>query len=314
MLPQRLKTELRDLMELVLCPMLGALGPLRLGHGLLKRLAQWPRLYPASVQRAVDGATRRGWWPATPQAQARWRWQRRLTTLLDHADLYLGLSRSDAWMQHWLDVEGAWPQPGEAAVLCTFHWGAGMWGLRHAHAQGLRPHALVAALQGEHFKGRTVLHAYARLRTATVARALGRPTMDVSGSLRPAIKALRQGEQILAAIDVPSDQVAASETVMLAGLQARVPRGLLRLAVDQKVPVYVYVTGFNPDTGRRFLRIKPMGVQADVPTLVQQVFGELDRLIRESPPAWHFWSEADRFFTDPVALQTPCAAQQGEPS
>lgn len=306
MLPQRLKTELRDLIELVLCPALGALGPLRLGHGLLKRLAHWPRLYPASVQRAVDGATGRGWWPESPQAQARWRWHRRLTTLLDHADLYLGLTRSDAWMKHCLDVEGTWPQAGQAAVLCTFHWGAGMWGLRHAHAQGLRPHALVAALQGEHFKGRSVLHAYARLRTAAVARALGRPTMDVSASLRPAIKALRQGEQILAAIDVPSDQVAASEAVTLAGLEARVPRGLLRLAVDQKVLVYVYITGFNPDTGRRFLRIKPMGVQSDVSTLVQQVFGELDQLIQASPPAWHFWSEADRFFTAPVSPPTAC--------
>lgn len=298
MLPQRLKTELRDLIELVLCPMLGALGPLRLGHGLMRWLAHWGRLYPVPVERAVEGARRRGWLPTSEAERRRWTWQRRLTTLIDHADLYLGLTRSDRWMRRCMDVEGEWPAPGQAAVLCTFHWGAGMWGLRHAHAHGLRPHALVAALEGAHFKGRRVLHAYAKWRTAAVARALGRPTMDVSVSLRPAIKALRQGEQVLAAIDVPADQVAATETVILAGMPAKVPRGLLRLAVDQKVPVYVYVTGFDPQTGRRFLRIVPLGVHEDVSGLVRQVFAQLDALIQASPPAWHFWGEADRFFRE----------------
>lgn len=296
---QRLRTELRDLFELVLCPGLGAIGPRVLAHAVMKFFANRTWLYEVTCQRALDGARQRGWLPAMTEAQARWLWLRRLTTLVDHADLYLAASRSDRWMKSNLDVEGEWPAPNQAAVLCTFHWGAGMWGLRHAYAHGLRPHALVAALQGSHFKGRSVLHWYARKRTAEVAKALGRPTMDVTASLRPAIKALRNGEQVLAAIDVPADQVVASETISLANLHARVPRGLLRLAVDQKVPLVVYVTGLDPETGRRFLRIKSMGVQSEVSVLVKMVFTELDQLIHDSPASWHFWSEADRFFIEP---------------
>jgi lauroyl/myristoyl acyltransferase len=79
-------------------------------------------------------------------------------------------------------------------------------------------------------------------------------------------------------------------------MQARMPRGLLRLAVDQRVPVTVYLTGLNVGTGRRFLRIHQLGVRDDLEQLMEDVFAFLDQAIREDPPAWHFWSEADRIF------------------
>jgi lauroyl/myristoyl acyltransferase len=199
-------------------------------------------------------------------------------------------------MQRHLDVQGEWPRPGEPGILCTFHWGAGMWGLRHAKAAGLAGHALVAPLDGAHFAGRSVLHAYARARTAEVSRALGCPTLDTSASLRPVLKALHRGEQVMAAIDVPPDQVSASEHLELLGAPARVPRGLLRIAVEQRVPVTVYVTGLNATSGRRFLTIHQLGVFAEVPELAKSVFSILDAAIRNDPPAWHFWSEAERFF------------------
>ena len=176
-----------------------------------------------------------------------------------------------------------------------------MWGLRHARAQGLSAHALVAALSGAHFKGRVVLHWYARARTAEVARALGCPTLDVSASLRPALRALRQNEQVLAAIDVPSDQVAASQSVDVLGMQMLVPKALLRLAVEQRIPVTLYLTGIDLDSGQRFVRIMPLGVRDDLASLMQEVFGVLDRAIQAEPAAWHFWGEAPRFFRAPHA-------------
>ncbi|HRP19780.1 MAG TPA: hypothetical protein PK925_04045 [Alicycliphilus sp.] len=291
----RLRTELRDLLELVLLPGLAAVLPWPLCFRIFRRLARWDALYRDACHAALAQARKRGW----AVNEADWLLKRRLVTLVDHADFYLGRTRGDAWMARHLRVEGAWPAPGASGVLCTFHWGAGMWGLRHARAQGLAAHALVAALEGAHFKGRTVLHWYARARTAEVARALGCPTLDVSASLRPALRALRQGEQVLAAIDVPSDQVAASEPVTLLGLRALMPKALLRLAVEQHIPVTLYLTGLDFATGRRFVRVQAVGVREDVGTLAREVFQVLDHAIQQEPAAWHFWGEAPRFFRGP---------------
>ena len=288
----RLRREWQDLAGLVLLPAVAALLPWNIGYRVLRRLARSLRPYEDNVRVGLRNAAARGW----VGDATHWQLVRRLVTLVDHADLYLARTRADSWMDRHLDVQGTWPAAGQPGLICTFHWGAGMWGLRHARVSGLTAHALVAPLEGAHFAGRRVLLAYARARTAEVSRALGCPTLDTSASLRPVLQALRRGEQVLAAIDVPADQVSASEEVELLGTSARVPRGLLRLAVDQQVPVTVYLTGLDVASGRRFLRIHQLGIRDSLEHLVKDVFELLDQAIREDPPAWHFWSEADRVF------------------
>jgi hypothetical protein len=288
----RLRREWRDLVELVLLPVLAAPLPWRFGFRLLRRLAVSLRPYAEPVQAAMEQAQRFGWIGDA----LHWSRVRRLVTLVDHADYYLSRSRSNRWLARHVDVEGEWPAAGKPGILLTFHWGAGMWGLRHAGASGLRAHALVAPLDGAHFEGRCILLAYARARTAEVARSLGCATLDTSASLRPVLQALRRGEQVVAAVDVPADQVSASEALQLLGRPARFPRGLLRLAVDHQVPVTVYLTGLDASTGRRCLRIHQLGVPESVEALAATAFGYLDRAIRDDPPSWHFWSEAPRIF------------------
>jgi len=288
----RWRTELRDLLELVLLPALAVVLPWRLCFRIFRRLARWDGLYQAPCHAALAQARAFGW----AQDDADWLLKRRLVTLVDHADFYLSRTRSDAWMRRYLAVQGAWPPGNAAGIACTFHWGAGMWGLRHAHAQGLQLHPLVAPLQGAHFEGRSVLHWYARARTAEVGRVLGCSALDVSASLRPVLRALQQGEQVVAAVDVPPDQVAASEPVQVLGRQMLVPSGLLRLAVERRVPVVLYLTGIDLHSGGRLLNIRPLGVRDDVGLLAQEIFKELDQVIQAEPPAWHFWGEAPRFF------------------
>ena len=75
-------------------------------------------------------------------------------------------------MHRHMRVQGQWPSPEKAGVLLSFHWGAGMWALRHAGAYGMKVHALVAAVEGAPFVGRKVLHRYAIARTAQVGVAL----------------------------------------------------------------------------------------------------------------------------------------------
>lgn len=294
-LPARWRREGRDLIELVLVPGLAAVLPWRWCFAIFKCLARVQWLYGAACTQALAQAQERGQVP--PTNAARWLAMRRLVTLVDHADHYLAMTRSDAWMQRHLKVQGEWPSSNAPGILCSFHWGAGMWGLRHAHSTGLQVHALVAAMEGSSFTGRRVLQWYARARTRSVERALGHAPLVVSGSLRPVVQALRRNEPVLAIVDVPADQVDSSIEVCLLGMPARIPKGLLRLAVAQSVPVTVYVTGLDMHTGERFLRITQLGVWQDLDALVPAVFSHLETALREEPAAWHFWGESPRFFS-----------------
>lgn len=297
-LRHRLRVEARDALELVVLPGVTALLPWGLGFRLLNRVAAWTFPYRVLPERAAEVAAKLGGCEASEAARRAFARQRRLWTLVDHADLYLARTRGDGWMARHLDVQGQWPQPGHAALLLTFHWGAGMWGLRSAAAAGLRPNALVAPLQAGHFAGHGVALRYARARNATVQGALGRPPLDVGGSLRPVLQALKRGEPVLAVVDAPADHASASKSVSLFGHRARVARPLFRLAVEHRIPVYVYLTGMDRHSGRRFLRIHELGVRDEIGGLVDDTFAVLDRALSEDPGAWHFWSIAERVFAD----------------
>ena len=290
----RLRTELLDLLELVLLPGLAAALPWTWCFAVFKRMARWQWLYRDPCEQALVQARSRGW---AGQDEAHWLWARRLVTLVDHADHYLGLWRRDTWMQRNMSVDGEWPSPGRATLLTTFHWGAGYWGLRHAAAHGLHPHALVASLESNAYKCRAVMSWYAKSRNAHVARTLGATTIDIALHLKQVVRALRNQDALLGVMDVPADEVKASLPITLLGMEARVPRALLRLAVDQQVPVVLYITGLDTKTGRRFLRILPLGLHHTVESLASTVFGELEGLIAQEAPAWHFWGIAERFFS-----------------
>jgi len=291
----RLRVESRDLIELVLVPGLAAVLPWRWSFALFKRLARIDWFYRRASHEALRQAQALGQVP--PGTEAGWLATRRLVTLVDHADYYLAITRSDAYMRHHMRVQGQWPSPEEAGVLLSFHWGAGMWALRHAGAQGMKVHALVAAVEGAPFVGRKVLHRYAIARTAQVGVALRHSPLVISGSLRPVVQALRSGEQVLGLVDVPADQAEGSSLpITVCGMAARVPKGLLRLAFDMQVPVTVYINGFDVQTGQRFLRMEQIPSQPDLQTLADVVFQRLNGCMDDSKALWHFWSEAHRFF------------------
>ena len=294
-LKQRLHTEFRDLIELVLIPGLACLLPWGVCFKIFQRFARLDWLYKESCDTALVKARHLGW---AGQDERHWLWERRLVTLIDHADHYLGLSRSDDWLRRHVAVSGAWPSSQKSMLLFTFHWGAGYWGLRHAAAHGLRPHALVASLESPAYAGRTVLTWYARARNRNVAKTLGAKTIDIATNLRGVLKAIHAEQPLLGVMDVPADTNKNSVSVQLLGRPTRAAKGLLRLAVAQQIPMVYYITGINTKTGARYLNIKNWEPGADVEALAMRVFQELGQLIALSAPAWHFWSITERFFPD----------------
>lgn len=291
-LVSRLRGEIRDLLELVLVPGLAAILPWHWCYRVFRLLSRWQWLYWAEGIANCQRAGEYGW--ADDNAGCRRKW--RLMSMVDQADFYLAMSRSNAWMRRHMEVRGEWPAPGSPAILCTFHWGAGMWALRHLGASGLRAHALVGPQRPEMFPGRRLRYEYFRIRNQAVRRALNTELLDITGSLRPILKALRAGEQVAAAVDVPIYLSSANQAIDFLGFRARFPRGLFRLAVDQRIPVTIFINGFDFDTGHRFLRLHPLGVESDVDRLMARVYAYLEDLIREEPAAWHFWRLSESIF------------------
>jgi hypothetical protein len=289
----RIRVEFRDLVEVVLLPGLAAVMPWPLCFRIFQRAARWTWLYREATERAVQEASRLGW-VSDPQ---QWAADRRLVTLVDHADHFLTRTRSSRWLGRYVEVHGEWPASEHRGLLLTFHWGAGMWALRHAPLAGLQAQMLVAAPKPSDFRGHSILFRYIRARIASIDLALGNPALDVSGNLRPALRALQRNQQVMAVIDVPADAHGASESVQLLGQRARIPRALLRFAVEQAIPVTVFATGIRLTDGHRFIKIQQLGVYTEVAPLGEALFKKLDELILETPVAWHFWGEAPRFFT-----------------
>lgn len=286
----RLRTELRDALELVLLPGLAAILPWRLCYPVFRWASRFEGLYRDRWAPALDQARHHGW----VSDERIWARHARIIAMVDHADLWLVRTRSNRWLTRHADRVGAWPSAGQAFIGYTFHWGCGFWALRDLAENGLRAHPLVASLSGADFGGRRVFGWYSHLRNREVGKTLGTVAIDVGRELRKVLGALRANEAVLAAIDVPP-MGAASETVEFLGQRISVPRAMYRLAVERELPALIFLCGLDFATGRRQLEVHPLGVPRDVTQLAQQVFSLLDEKVRSAPDAWHFWGSFEHF-------------------
>lgn len=302
-----------DLWELWLLPGCVLLLPWAWCFQWFRWLSQHTRVYDEQAQAALQQAQAFG----VVHDQAEWLWQRRLVTLLDHADLYLAATRGQRWMHRHLRRQGSWPAAGQAGVLLTFHWGTGMWALRDAAQAGLRPHMLLAL---GHDAGSWPANAYLRLRAWQVQRCTGAAVVPVdvsAASAHPGTRrrvargllqsVLDQREQLLAVVDVPADQIGQFIPVSLNGWPARAPLGLFALCARQGLPLTVYWTDVCLHTGRRHVVVHTLPPNPDAKALALQTFEWLAQLMREQPQKWHFWSLANRYFVRGASKDEPTA-------
>lgn len=295
LLPDSLRGELRDFRELVLIPGLAALLPWSLGFRLLRRLAQCSWLFRSQTELALAGAQTLST-VADPQSWAR---DFRLLQLVDQADLYLSLTRSDRWLDRHMTVQGGpWPTGETPFLAITFHWGTGLWCFRHLRRHGVEAACLFRYFDAATLPGQRVRMRYYGWRVREVERGGNTPAVFTGRSnIGALIRTLEQGKSVVALLDVPPDPGTPSLDTRLLGRRAWLPRGLVRFAVSRKIPVVAFTIGVDRATGQRLLSIQGPLPNANEQALLDALSGLLEQALGADPAAWHFWGHAHGFFS-----------------
>ncbi len=286
-----MREQLRDALQLFVVPCLAACLPWSLGFRLLARVAQAQWTFPRETENALAAARSLG--PIPDEAQ--WRTRHRLLRLVDHADLYLSLLRSDRWLARHVTVEGRWPDRGPY-LAAFFHWGAGMWALRHLRHCGQSATFLSIYFDRLIYRAIPVRYWYARLRAWETGRAAGSPLIYTGNAPAEMRRLYRQGKNVTAAIDVPLAQTRSRLPAKLFGREAMLPSGVIRIALRMNIPIVVFSVALDYETGHRHLRITPpLGVAGEA-ELAQEFARQLEELVASDSPGWQMWVQLQQFF------------------
>jgi hypothetical protein len=299
----RLRRELRVLVERWLVPLLIALLPWRLGFRVARRLARWPWFFRERVDATLAVASRYG----VVDDPARFAAEQRLYHLIDHVDLFLLKLRSDRFLDRHFDIDGDWPAGDGPLITLSFHWGAGFWGLRSVRRSGRRFAGLSVRTDRESFAGQTLLHRYALARNAEVIRTGAHALVYIGDGPRPMLRALQSAVGLLTSIDVPN--LGGEVRVRVLDRDALLPTGMIKIAEKAKVPIVFFAVWIDLATGRRKLRIREALHVEDRDAAMRFAAGHLDWMLRQAPAAWHFWPYADAIFVQPETLPTPLPAE-----
>lgn len=287
--------HIRDLLELFVLPGLSIVLPWRVCFALYNRLARSDRFFLQETRASLKGAASLGL-VKTPE---QWMQHYRLVLMVDRADLFLSLFRRQAWMRRHVRLTGAdWPSPEIPFLAITFHWGAGLWGLRHLGLQGRAVAALVRDIPPGAFKGRPILAAYTALRSRQTAKVAGTKTVSSSvNSIRELKNRLLAGQNLLALLDVPAEGKKNVLRAPFLGREGVFPRGLPYLAAKNRIPVVAFTAGLDPATGDRTVDVSDMVISDDEDFLLRFLVGRLEHAIAARPAYWHQWSGVGAFFS-----------------
>ncbi len=289
----KLKRNLIDLIELFLLPALAAVLPWPFCFRIFKSVAILDCFYRADVRRALGQAMS----IAKITDTNAWASAYRLTKLVDHADLYLSLFRTRRWLDRYVTVTGpGWPKDGAPFLAVTFHWGAGMWSLRHLDTTDRHISGLMKGFDISEFSGRFVRYCYVKLRSYAISRAGVRNIifLDKSSYFRLK-KAIRPGSCLVALFDVPTMRQRNIINVQLFGHNIRLPRGLVHLAAKEGVRIITYSVSIDRETGFRKINISEPIISGQEEELSEHLVREFKKIVYADSPSWHCWEYIDLF-------------------
>ena len=278
----------------VLLPFTFALAPMR--FGLRRRLVNWIRSNPNIFRlesAALIGNIRSLLPDADAEAAAA---DLRFTRLADYADLWVSLTRSDAWMTKHLQVVA--PETlTTPALFVTFHYGGGWWLTRYLRARGQRVSIVMRRGPDATTWSERVVLWFGLFRMRTIERVCGSPLIvtDRGGAARAVIRTWKTDASVLGLVDVPPPLVDRTATVPFFGRDAQFPPSLIELAARKNLPIHVYIGQWNAETLQPQLKVLTMPAAA-MPDAQAQVISVLETAIRARPGAWHAWGDAPLYF------------------
>ncbi len=286
-----------DLIELVLLPGIAALLPWRWCFWLFDKIAYWPWLYYQQTENNRLGAQTMG----LVVNRKKWDHDYRLIQLVDHADLYLSMFRSDKWMDHYIAItDEQWAKKRPVLIL-GFHWGAGLWIFRYLRQQGIQAAPLFGSVDDTSLATQPIRRWYYRMRVKEVERGSGTSALFTGyKNVRRLLETFAQEQSVLALMDVPPDGATPCLPGYLLHKPAGFPKGLIKLAVTRKITVMSYQLAINRQNGQRLLHIHgPLPTHNEY-TLVTALNDLLNQALIRDPSAWHFWAFIDQFLNAPI--------------
>ena len=288
---ERLRNAAADTLMLFVVPCGVALLPWRFGFALLKRLARSERLYRLSVDPAWDAARAH-----CPDGHEReWKYRFRLLRLVDHADVYLAMLRGRRWRRRHVVETGDWPAPGPCVFL-TYHWGAGGWVWPRLRELGLRAHFIARRASGRALGMTRLSHWFGSLRAHSLRRSSGAAPIFTGSSADAIERTLDAGDGVVGMLDLPARAEQYAFTLPLLGGCVRFPAGLVRIAVERKLPLALFSCGLDFESGQRDIRIEVLPRDLMPEQIMQRYAAHLESRLRVTPAAWQIWREAPAMF------------------
>ncbi|MGA9829269.1 MAG: hypothetical protein WBQ57_13170 [Rhodanobacteraceae bacterium] len=230
-----------------------------------------------------------------------WKHHFQLLRLVERVDTWLTLLRSERWWRGRTRVDGAWPPAGQPCVLLTYHWGAGHWVWMPLRAHGIDAYFVARRPQATDLGASRVALFYGRLRERALVRVGSLGPLFIGGSSERLSDALTAKHSLVGMLDVPAQAGQQTVHARVLDREARFPTGLARIAERNGVRVALFSCGLDFDSGSRNLRIETLPVEATTGQVLERYARHLDRCLRESPEAWHLWSESASMFAAPGA-------------
>jgi drug/metabolite transporter (DMT)-like permease len=267
---------------------------------LRRRIANWIRKHPGIYRREMASA-RIGYEQAgLPQPVDEMIADLRLTRVIDFADMWLSLLRSDRWLRRVVQIDDVERTRGEASLILIFHYGGGWWMSRYFRSLGERISIVMFRGTPGSSVAERYLHKWGDIRLKWIERICGSSLIvtDDGGARKKVIAAWQSGAHVYIASDMPPVLVRDSVPVPFFGRTAFFPIKPLQLAAEHGVPVYALISAWDAHQltpSLEFRRLKGDTPHARLAHLVELH----EAKIRARPGAWHLWGEWPLFFERP---------------
>jgi drug/metabolite transporter (DMT)-like permease len=289
--------RLRDTLFL---PIALAVAPMRLRRRLAAWIGQHPGIYRREMESARHGYLASGLTQPVDDVIA----HLRLTRVVDFADMWLSLLRSDRWVKRVVQTIDAERIRGEPSLILIFHYGGGWWMSRYFRLLGERISIVMFRGKPGASLADRFLHKWGDIRLKWIEKICGAPLIvtDDGGAGQKVKAAWDSGAHVYIASDMPPILVRESVPVPFFGRDGYFPIRPLRLAAANNIPVYALISGWHPSNLTPTLEFRRL--QGDTPEArLAHLVAMHEARIRAHPGAWHLWGEWPLFFDPPKAAK-----------